>query len=180
MQSDLIERVDLDLTVVGLRQHEYTANGVRGDIAAAVRVAELMHIDALEVALQATVRAIRERNVELDELGEALAVLAGAQTYYSNHDDDWKYAGADFKKVIAVGGKYGITVEEFEGYDKNQVSVIMERFQEKMDSVNNSLNQAMQAVDSYYMKRDQGFTRIGALQGKVLESAGRAIRSIGG
>lgn len=176
--EQLIEKVDLGFSVVGLPQHGYAVDGVLGDVAAAMRLAELRHVVGVEDLVSATARAVRERTVELDELGEALAIISGAQAYFADKSEDYLYAGADFGKVRRIGLKYGIDVGNSTAYSKNEVSILMERFQERMDAVNNSVNQAMQSVDSYYMKRDQGFTRVSGLQKKALEAAGRAIRNI--
>lgn len=173
-----IERVDFGYNVVGLGQYGYSFDGEACDLVKAVRLAELRHISAVESLASASARAMRERTLELDELGEALVILSGAQAYFADKSDDTLYSGADFNKVRRIGAKYGVRVESSSAFTKNQVSILVERFQERMDAVNNSINQAMQSVDSYVMKRDQGFMRASSFQKKVLEASGRAIRNI--
>ena len=77
------------LTVYGVQQMQYTVDGLSGqDFAAALTIAAFRQSTAIENSASSYGAVVRQRQKKVDDLGDALAVLAKALASMTTDDQD--------------------------------------------------------------------------------------------
>lgn len=180
MSNSIISR-DLDLTVYGQTQVDYTVDGARGcDFGRAVAFASLSQAVAIEKETTAFAAAVQLRTRKIEELGKVLAGMAKAVDLLPKKDqksDDKVDFGAGYS---AIAAKYDISIP-VDGSGKVTRAALQRgqaEVQYAIDTEDNNLQQDSVSLQGYISKRDNSFTTAAKLVRKFDGSATSIVRNM--
>ena len=169
-------------SVYGVRQMQYTVDGVSGkDFVDAITTAAFKQTTAIEAAASGYAAVVRERQVKVNELGQALAYIAkaiGALKSNGKSGDKTTIDNAQWVKETA--GKYGISLSFTDGNKMTRENVMKAQtnVQYEIDKEDNSLQQDMVTLQSYMTKRDNALSNAAKVVKKSNNAAQSTIRNI--
>lgn len=126
---------------------------------------------------------IRARNTLMDNLGEALATLSGAQANFAseshgNDTTDVTFSAAAVQGLAAIG-ETGFTANQSKSLTKTEVERLVQLVKSKIDSYNNQSQTDMSRLQSLVDKRDQSFSTATDLMTNVSDTRGNLIQNLG-
>ena len=182
--GDLI-RADVisDNTVYGVRQMQYTVDGVSGqDYTAALTAAAFKQSVAIEASAGSFADVVRLRQRKVDALGEALAVLAKAIATLATKNQepgDKSAADGDLTTAAATVAGYGITMTVSDSkITRENALKAQSDIQYALDVEDNNLQQDTVSLQSLLTKRDNSFSNAAKIVKKALNASKSAIDSI--
>ncbi len=183
--SATIQPRDLDLSIFGTAQVDYTVDGVAGcTYDKAVAMAGLQRAVAVENAIPAYTAAVRARQRKLEDLGRALADISGTLAKF---DEDHRkttseqdiVGGAEAYNLLA---KYGLTKDYF----KPSATRIQYQYIQKLQTdvqyalvTNNDIQQDAVSLQGFVSKRDSAYQMAVKLLNKASQTRATGIRYIG-
>lgn len=184
--SATIQPRDLDLSIFGTAQVDYTVDGVTGcTYDKAVAMAGLQRAVAVESAIPAYTAAVRARQRKLEDLGRALADISGTLAKF---DEDHRQTtseqdivgGAETYNLLA---KYGLTKDYFKPsatrIQYQYIQKLQTDVQYALDVTNNDIQQDAVSLQGFVSKRDSAYQMAVKLLNKASQTRATGIRYIG-
>ena len=169
------------LTVYGVQQMQYTVDGLSGqDFAAALTIAAFRQSTAIENSASSYGAVVRQRQKKVDDLGDALAVLAKALASMTTDDqdpDDKSDADPALTSAANVAAGYGVftmTVSDNK-IKRGDAMKAQNDIQYALDVEDNQLQQDTVSLQSLLTKRDNAFSNASKIVKKALNASGSAI-----
>ena len=159
----VIERINVGserLCSWGITANEYKMDDVQVDFQdLLVNVAKL-RATKVEAEIQPLSKRIRARNSLMDNLGEALSALSGAQAAFTSSSEGSATTTVSFsantvKALKACGQSYSSGSHEL---TKRKVEELVQLVKSKIDSFNNQSQTDMTRLQSLVDRRDQSFS----------------------
>ncbi|MBQ7189519.1 MAG: hypothetical protein IJR99_08915 [Kiritimatiellae bacterium] len=179
--------------VYGVRQMQYTVDGIAGqDYTAALIAASFRQATAIEESASSYMEVVRQRQSKVSDLGEILSVLAMA---VASMDPDGPEPGDKsersdsmdtyFRRVIDICDKYSISMNvqtQSSHYymTRGDVMNAQNDIQYTMDMEDNNLQQDLVALQSFLAKRDNAFSTAAKLVKKSQNASAETIGNMGG
>ncbi len=176
----------------GITANEYTVDGARVDLQDLMVLVSKKRAAAVEgeVAPQAT--RIRNRNAELEELGEALAELTKIQAMFEGDDkgdkhmpeDEWmsKKTGDLLVKLGYSSGDYdsGFHYESGSGYcaTKAMIEGMAQTVKSEIDGRNNEAQLDMSRLQQLVDRRDESYSTATNLMTAISDTRANLIRNL--
>jgi hypothetical protein len=191
--SDLIQPQEIPGgAVYGVKQYEYTVDGVSGkDYSAALAVASFRQSVAIENSAAAYSEVVRQRERKVSDLGVVLSAIAQAiATMDPKSQDTGKRSSwsAVIYTASQTCARYGISlplvaVKYEAGEYQAQVTYrdatkAQNDIQYALDKEDNNLQQDMVNLQSYISKRDNAYTNAAKIVRKADGTAAGTIRNI--
>lgn len=170
-------------SVYGVKQYEYTVDGVSGqDYAAALAVASLKESVAIEHSASAYADVVKLRQKKVEDLSEVLAILAKAiaQINTSNNNPDAESGNMpELKTARSLCEKYGLSLSLKEQEGKTTITyrnatTAQNNVEYEMDTEDNNLSQDMVSLQSLVSKRDNAFSTAAS----IVEKANKTVSGI--
>ena len=179
-----IERINVGterLCSWGITANDYKMNGKQVDFQDLLVNVSKFRATKVEAEIQPLSTRIRARNSLMDNLGEALSALSGAQAAFSSSDGGDKETSVTFtagtvKALKACGqtnysqGTYNLT--------KRKVEELVQLVKSKIDSFNNQSQTDMTRLQSLVDRRDQSFSTATDLMTSVSDTRSNLISNI--
>jgi len=172
-------------SVYGVQQVQYTVDGVPGkDFAAALTAAAFRQATAIEDAVSSYAAVLQRRQQKLDELGEALAVLARAIASLPTTDQNGNDKSDTDSALTAMSetvARYGITmtVTGDSRITRENAMTAQNDIKYALDIEDNDLQQDTVSLQSMFSKRDNAFSTASKIVKKALNASGATIGNIG-
>ena len=172
------------LTVYGVQQMQYTVDGLSGqDFAAALTIAAFRQSAAIENSASSYAAVVRQRQKKVDDLGDALAVLAKAlasMTTDKQDPDDKSDADSALTTAAGVVAGYGITTMTVSDnkIKRGDAMKAQNDIQYALDVEDNNLQQDMVSLQGLVSKRDSAFSTAARIVAKSLNAGAAAINNI--
>ena len=169
------------LAVYGVQQMQYTVDGLAGqDFAAALTIASFRQSTAIENASASYATVVRQRQKKVDDLGDALAVLAKALASMTTDDqdpDDKSDADSALTAAANTVAGYGITSMKVSGnkIKRGDAMKAQNDIQYALDVEDNQLQQDTVSLQSLLTKRDNAFSNASKIVKKALNASGSTI-----
>ena len=182
--GDLI-RADVisDNTVYGVRQMQYTVDGVSGkDFADAVTIAAFRQSTAIEATAGSYSEVVRARQKKVSDLGDVLAYIAEATAKLpvKNGKSTDKVTVNNASWVRNTCSSYGITFSwDGDKMSRADIQKAQTEVQYQMDKEDNNLQQDIVSLQSYISKRDNAFSTAARVVRKSLNASESTIGNIG-
>ena len=170
--------------VYGVQQVSYTVAGETGkDFSAALAAAAFRQTAAIEVAASSYADVVRERERELDELGQVMAELnkTFAKLKVKDQEPSDTATVDNGAWVNATASKYGITLVFQQNTAKMTRANIMKGqndIQYAMDTEDNNLQQDTVTLQGLLSKRDSAFSTASRLVRKADDAGAATIGNI--
>ena len=183
MGSLIVESPITNNTVFGIRQMQYTVEGVAGmNFIDAVTTAAFKETVAIETAASSYVSVVEARQRKINELGDALAEITKAYSKLKvkggKSDDETTID--NFSKVKEIIDKYGVSLSGFaRTMTRSNIMKAQTNVQYEIDKEDNSLQQDMVAMKSYVTKRDNAYSTAAKIVKKANDAAQSTIRNMG-
>ena len=134
----------------------------------------------VEAEIQPLSTRIRARNSLMDNLGEALSALSGAQAAFSSSDGggeetDVSFTSGTVKALKACGQNYSTGSQKLK---KRKVEELVQLVKSKIDSFNNQSQTDMTRLQSLVDRRDQSFSTATDLMTSVSDTRSNLISNI--
>ena len=184
--SATIQPRDLDLSIFGTAQVDYTVDGVTGcTYDKAVAMAGLQRAVAVERAIPAYTAAVRARQRKLEDLGRALADISGTLAKF---DEDHRQTtseqdivgGAEAYNLLA---KYGLTKDYFKPsatrIQYQYIQKLQTDVQYALDVTNNDIQQDAVSLQGFVSKRDNAYQMATKLMQKAIRTRETRVGYIG-
>lgn len=188
----LVESVPIEgLSVYGVQQKSYTANGVAGcDYVKAASVAMFQEANAIEAETSAYAAVLEARQKKLDELGWALSVIVEATASMKTKNQkskDLSAADPDLVKASQILDKYRrdansdmrLPVNDDNKVRRDDATSAQSALQYEIDYETNDMQQDMVTMQSLVSKRDNAFSTASSLVKKINSTASTLIGNIG-
>jgi hypothetical protein len=188
----LVESVPIEgLSVYGVQQKNYTANGVAGcDYVKAASVAMFQEANAIEAETSAYAAVLEARQKKLDELGWALSVIVEATASMKTKNQkskDLSAADPDLVKASQILDKYRrdansdmrLPVNDDNKVRRDDATSAQSALQYEIDYETNDMQQDMVTMQSLVSKRDNAFSTAASLVQKINSTASTLIGNIG-
>ena len=188
----LVESVPIEgLSVYGVQQKNYTANGVVGcDYVKAASIAMFQEANAIESETSAYAAVLEARQKKLDELGWALAVIVKANASMKTKKQkstDLSAADADLKTASQVLDKYRregnsdlkLPVNKDCKVQRGDATSAQSALQYEIDYETNEMQQDIVTMQSLVSKRDNAFSTAASLVKKINSTASTLIGNFG-
>ena len=165
----------------GVQFSDYKINGERVDFQdLMVRIAENRAVTVEgEVAPLST--RIKKRNVDLEDLGEALADLTAQQaTYASDASGSTKSSHALSDKTRDTCGRllgWGIAYEDRYLW-KSYTEMFIQKCKSKIDALNNAAQTDMTRLQSLVDRRDESYSTATNLMSAICDTRSNLIRNL--
>ena len=179
----VIERINVGserLCSWGITANEYKMDDVQVDFQdLLVNVAKL-RATKVEAEIQPLSKRIRARNSLMDNLGEALSALSGAQAAFTSSSEGSATTTVSFsantvKALKACGQSYSSGSHEL---TKRKVEELVQLVKSKIDSFNNQSQTDMTRLQSLVDRRDQSFSAATDLMTNVSDTRSNLISNI--
>ena len=179
----VIERINVGterLCSWGITANDYKMDGKQVDFQdLLVNVAKL-RATKVEAEIQPLSTRIRARNSLMDNLGEALSALSGAQAAFSSSDGGGEETSVTFtsgtvKALKACGQNYSTGSQKL---TKRKVEELVQLVKSKIDSFNNQSQTDMTRLQSLVDRRDQSFSTATDLMTSVSDTRSNLISNI--
>ena len=145
-----------------------------------VNVAKL-RATKVEAEIQPLSKRIRARNSLMDNLGEALSALSGAQAAFTSSSEGDAKTTVSFTsgtvKALNVCGQSGYSTGSQE-LTKRKVEELVQLVKSKIDSFNNQSQTDMTRLQSLVDRRDQSFSTATDLMTSVSDTRSNLISNI--
>ena len=167
--------------VYGVQQMQYTVDGLSGqDFAAALTIAAFRQSTAIENSASSYGAVVRQRQKKVDDLGDALAVLAKAlasMTTDKQDPDDKSDADSALTTAAGVVAGYGITTMTVSDnkIKRGDAMKAQNDIQYALDVEDNQMQQDTVSLQSLLTKRDNAFSNASKIVKKALNASGSAI-----
>ncbi len=180
MATELIRKVAVPVTVVGLPQSLYEAGGVTAGLDQAIAYVEAGVVDALEGLASDAMAAVRERQKRMAELGRAMGEVSRAKAWLASKEN----AGDRYEGSLS----YTYSLQSIRGYDfglsspsvtKGEIDEVSLRVQHESELMGNQLSQAISALDDYVGKRDKIYVQMEKAMNKITMGTAKTIREMG-
>lgn len=185
MANLVTENAISGLTVYGVQQVQYTVDGMSGqDFATALTVAAFRQSTAIEDSASSFAAVVRLRQKKVDDLGEALAVLAKALSSMTTDDEspsDKSDADSALSSAASTVAGYGITsmkVSENK-ITRGDAMKAQNDIQYALDMEDNQLQQDTVSLQGLLTKRDNAFSTASKIVKKALNASASTIENIG-
>lgn len=184
MEKLIVENEISGYNVYGVQQMQYTVDGVSGqDYTEALTVAAFKQATAVEAAAGSFADVIRLRQRKVNDLGEALAVLAKAIATLSTKNQepgDKSEADSDLTTAASKVAEYGITmtVTSDNQITRENALKAQNNIQYALDVEDNNLQQDTVSLQSLLTKRDNSYSNASKIVKKSLNASEAAIRNI--
>ncbi len=185
MEKLVVENPISGLAVYGVQQVQYTVDGMSGqDFAAALTAASFRQSTAIEDAASSYTAVVRQRQRKVDDLGNALAVLAKAlatMTTDEENPSDKSDADAALAKAASTVAGYGITSMKVENNQitRGDAMKAQNDIQYALDMEDNQLQQDTVSLQSMMTKRDNAFSNASKIVKKSLNASASTIENMG-
>ena len=172
-------------SVYGVRQMQYTVDGTSGqDFTAALTAAAFKQSVAIEESVSGFAAVIRKRQQKVDDLGEALAVLAKAiatMATKNQEPSDKSDANDELKTMSERVSAYGISMPLTDGNKITRGDALRTQNDVRyaLDVEDNNLQQDTVSLQSLLTKRDNAFSNAAKIVKKSLNAAASVIENIG-
>ena len=183
----VIERINVGserLCSWGITANDYVMDGKQVDFQDLLVNVSKLRAAKVEAEIQPLSTRIRARNTLLDDLGDALSVLSGAQAAFSSSDGGSATTNVTFsasaKKAMKLCGKtqYAGTTSTY-SLTKRQVEELVQLVKSKIDSYNNQSQTDMTRLQSLVDRRDQSYSAATDLMTSVSDTRSNLISNIG-
>lgn len=171
-------------TVYGVKQYDYTVDGVSGqDYAAALSSAALKESVAIEEFANGFAEVVRQRERKVQDLGEILACLAQAAARLPVKDQSTNDA-VSINNAAWVNGtalSYGITLVFKHNTDqmtRGSIQTGQNDVQYALDVEDNNLQQDSVTLQGLVTKRDNAFSTATKIIKKCFNSSSSTISNI--
>ena len=184
--SATIQPRDLDLSIFGTAQVDYTVDGVTGcTYDKAVAMAGLQRAVAVESAIPAYTAAVRARQRKLEDLGRALADISGTLAKF---DEDHRQTtseqdivgGSEAYNLLA---KYGLTKDYFKPsatrIQYQYIQKLQTDVQYALDVTNNDIQQDAVSLQGFVSKRDSAYQMATKLMQKAIRTRETGVGYVG-
>lgn len=178
----VVEHAISGCVVYGVQQMQYTVDGLSGqDFAAALTIAAFRQSTAIENAASSYAVVVRKRQKKVDDLGEALAVLAKALASMKTGDGQEPSDKSDADPALAAAAvkvaEYGITSMTVSGnkITRGDAMKAQNDIQYSLDMEDNQLQQDTVSLQSLLTKRDNAFSNASKIVKKALNASASTI-----
>jgi len=165
----------------GSSVYDYKLNGVAKDFQDLMVAISEHRATAVEAEVAPLATRMRERNQDLEDLGEALADLSAQQaTYASDASGSTTSSHALSDKTRETCGRllnWGIAYEHRYLW-KSYTEMFIQKCKSKIDALNNLAQADMTRLQSLVDRRDESFTTATTLMTNVSETRDNAIRNL--
>lgn len=167
--------------VYGVQQVQYTVDGLSGqDFASALTIASFRQSTAIENATSSFATVVRQRQRKVNDLGDALAVIAKALSSMKNGDGqepgDKSDADPALTAAAAKVAEYGITMAVSDNKIKRGDAMKTQNdIQYALDMEDNQLQQDTVSLQSLVTKRDNAFSNASKIVKKALNASAATI-----
>ena len=181
MAKLIVENEISGYNVYGVQQMQYTVDGLSGqDFAAALTIAAFRQSAAIENSASSYAAVVRQRQKKVDDLGDALAVLAKAlasMTTDKQDPDDKSDADSALTTAAGVVAGYGITTMTVSDnkIKRGDAMKAQNDIQYALDVEDNQMQQDTVSLQSLLTKRDNAFSNASKIVKKALNASGSAI-----
>ena len=171
-----------DNSVYGVRQMQYTVDGVSGkDFADALTIAAFRQSTAIEAAASGYSSVVRARQKKVSDLGDVLACIAEATAKLpvKNGKSDDKVTVNNASWVRETCSSYGITFTwDGDKMTRANIQKAQTDVQYQMDKEDNNLQQDIVSLQSYISKRDNAYSTASKVVKKSLNASASTIDNI--
>ena len=180
----VVEHEISELAVYGVQQVQYTVDGLSGqDFASALTIASFRQSTAIEDATSSFVTVVRQRQRKVNDLGDALAVIAKALSSMKNGDGqepgDKSDADPALTTAAAKVAEYGITMTVSDNKIKRGDAMKTQNdIQYALDMEDNQLQQDTVSLQSLVTKRDNAFSNASKIVKKALNASAATIGNL--
>lgn len=186
MPIGTIERKGISgLTVLGRQQYEYESEARLGSLSFAARAVELQMTDAIQRGMLALSKQVRLRIRKLEELGDMLAILGGAQAETVGSDPDDIATGVDAvkrQKLSDLVAKYELEGITFSGpagaLTTADISRDLAAIQQAINTENNQINLNNQTLQNFSETRSIVDQRLVSIISRLADGTADIIRSV--
>ena len=180
----IVENTLEDNTVYGVRQVQYTVDGVSGkDFTDAVTIAALKQATAIESACSGYSEVVKARQRKIDDLSDVLAYLAKANAQLPSKDKkSTDTVTVDHASWIKSTCSYYDISFTWDGnkMSRGDLQKAQTEVQYQIDKEDNNLQQDMVTLESYISKRDNAYSNASKVVKKTLNAAASTIGNMGG
>ncbi len=159
----------------GIQANEYVISGKRTDLQDLMVIVSKNRAISIEGEVGPQSTRIRNRNAELEELGEALADMTTQQTKFDpdKKDGEEKFQPSDTtKKTLS---KFGINVGD---YSKADVEGIIQNLKSMIDGRNNEAQLDMSRLQQLVDRRDESYSTATNLMTAISDTRANLIRNL--
>ena len=180
---DSIERINVGsdrLCSWGITANDYAMNGVQIDFQDLLVSISKRRAVTVEGEITPLSTRIRSRNTLMDNLGEALSALSGAQAAFSSSDGGGAETNVTFslntaRALQACGQNYSQGTHKL---NKRKVEELVQLVKSKIDSCNNQSQTDMTRLQSLVDRRDQSFSSATELMTNVSDTRSNLISNL--
>ena len=171
-----------DNSVYGVRQMQYTVDGVSGkDFIDALATAALRQSVSIESAASGYVAVVKARQKKVDDLGQVLAYLSKAvgslKTKGGKSGDKVTVDNANWVKSMA--NAYGISLSwDGNKMTRGDIQKAQTTVEYELDKEDNNLQQDIVSLQSFMTKRDNAYSTVAKIVRKADNAAASTIRNI--
>ena len=179
----VIERVNVGsdrLCSWGITANDYKMNGQQVDFQDLLVNVSKLRASKVEGEIGPLSKRIRARNSLMDNLGEALSALSGAQAAFSSSSEGGDTTTVSFtantvKALKACGQSYSAGSHSL---TKRKVEELVQLVKSKIDSCNNQSQTDMTRLQSLVDRRDQAFSAATEMMTNVSDTRGNLISNL--
>lgn len=183
MAIGTVEVISDNLSAWGVQVNDYTMDGKRVDFQdLLIRISE-QRAATVESEIEPLSTRMNTRNKKLDNLGEALAIVADIQAKFTDandtgsHDSTLKLTQAAKDGLAMVGYTDG-TVDSTLTMDKSTAEYYQQRLKTELDSLNNASSKDMTRLQSLVDKRDESYSTATSLMQEVGDTRSNTIKNM--
>ena len=180
----VIERINVGterLCSWGITANDYEMNGKQVDFQDLLVNVSKLRATKVEAEISPLSTRIRARNALLDNLGEALSALSGAQAAFSSDSSGDATTKVTFSsnsvKALTACGQNSISIGTT-SLTKRRVEELVQIVKSKIDSFNNQSQTDMTRLQSLVDRRDQSFSAATDLMTSVSDTRSNLISNI--
>jgi len=193
--NETVQQIDLGVRVFGVDQCEYAFNGVRDKtLGQAMGLAGLFRAVAIEQGINGYTALLNRRLKKLDDLKEALAVIAGTRAgwdaitgtedaYYTSTPIGFNFTDKihDASAFADILAQYGITTGGWDGSGQiipADLDIIKSDVEYRIEREDNDMQCDMTTLQNYVSKRDSAYSSAEKFQKKCDDSISSQMKYI--
>lgn len=178
----VVENAISGCVVYGVQQMQYTVDGMSGqDFASALTIAAFRQSTAIEDAASSYAAVVRQRQKKVNDLGDALTVLAKALASMKTGDNQEPSDKSDADSALTTAANmvagYGITSMKVSDnkITRGDAMKAQNDIKYALDMEDNQLQQDTVSLQGLLTKRDNAFSNASKIVKKALNASAATI-----
>ena len=178
IQTDVVTNANLARWGANVYGAEYVVGGVKVDFQDLMVTISEQRAAKVEAQVEPVSKRMRARNIELENLGEALTVLSGIESQWKSDDTSNKqWPGSVSEKAQA--GLTLIGVNKWQGdISKSDCEKYIQQVKTQIDKRNNEASSDMTRLQSLVDRRDESYSTATSLMQAVADTRSSLIKNL--